>query len=170
MAIKGGRPVDRRISLTLFVRHGDEDRAIRFYRDAFGAEILFEHTLQNGTLSGADVRIGESIVTIAGANPNRDVEPSHGGPCSPHALGTATTIQNLYVADADAAIGRALDAGARLRNPVQDTAWGDRAGVVVDPFGHIWTFATAIADVEFADIPARMRRLAEENRSARGSL
>lgn len=37
MVANGGRLADRQICVKLFVRHGDEDRAIAFYREALGA-------------------------------------------------------------------------------------------------------------------------------------
>jgi uncharacterized glyoxalase superfamily protein PhnB len=170
MAIKGGRAVDQRVSVTLFVRHGDEDRAIAFYQDALGAEVLLKHELRDGTLSGATLKIGDSIINVAGANPRRDLDPTLGGPCSPAVLGTTSTIFDLYVRDVDAAVSRAIDAGATLRNPVEDTAWGDRAGAFIDPFGHIWALSTATEEVEFSDIPARMRQLAEQRRRQQGAV
>jgi PhnB protein len=30
--------------------------------------------------------------------------------------------------------------------PAEDMFWGDRYGVVRDPFGHSWSFATHISD------------------------
>ncbi len=62
---------------------------------------------------------------------------SHGKPISLH----------LYVQDCDAAIKRAADAGATVVMPASDMFWGDRFGVVVDPFGHKWAFATHQKDL-----------------------
>jgi len=39
---------------------------------------------------------------------------------------------------------------------VADKFWGDRAGLVVDPFGHKWTLATHIEDVAPAEMAKRM--------------
>jgi PhnB protein len=43
-------------------------------------------------------------------------------------------------ADVDAAIDRALSAGAEVVMAAQDTFWGARYGRVRDPFGHVWAF------------------------------
>ena len=51
------------------------------------------------------------------------------------------------VDDCDAAIQRAEKAGATVKMPAADMFWGDRYGVVVDPFGHNWSFATHIRDL-----------------------
>ena len=34
---------------------------------------------------------------------------------------------------------RALAAGASVVFPLEDQFWGDRYGVVKDPFGHLWS-------------------------------
>eukprot|EP01030_Chromulinospumella_sphaerica_P031946 gene31946-32634_t len=111
MVINGGRLADRQICVKLFVRHGDEDRAIAFYRDVLGAELIQRHEWPSGILTSADLRIGESVFRIAGANPRRDAEPKLGGPRSPHALGTTAVILELHVKDVDRVIGRAIGAG-----------------------------------------------------------
>ncbi len=78
-------------------------------------------------------------MTVVGANPQRDAyQPRLGGPCSPHALGTTTVMLEWHVDDVDSVVNKAIAAGAFLRQPVEDTPAGDRVGVVIDPFGHIW--------------------------------
>jgi PhnB protein len=59
------------------------------------------------------------------------------------------------VASCDQAIERAVKAGATLQRPVQDHFYGDRAGTIVDPFGHVWTLATHIEDVPPDEIARR---------------
>jgi uncharacterized glyoxalase superfamily protein PhnB len=52
-----------------------------------------------------------------------------------------------FVADCDAAIDRAVKAGATLKMPPADMFWGDRYCVVTDPFGHSWSLATHQQDL-----------------------
>jgi uncharacterized glyoxalase superfamily protein PhnB len=54
---------------------------------------------------------------------------------------------HLQVADADAMFKQAIDAGATVRMPIADQFWGDRYGVLIDPFGHSWSVATHIKDM-----------------------
>lgn len=49
-----------------------------------------------------------------------------------------TTALYLYVADADAAMARAVDAGATALTAVGDMPYGDRQGGVVDAWGMTW--------------------------------
>ena len=61
-----------------------------------------------------------------------------------------------YVEDTDAAIKRAVDAGATVMMPASDMFWGDRYGIVTDPFGHNWAFATHIKDLTPEEMNAGM--------------
>ncbi|WEX89001.1 VOC family protein [Sinorhizobium garamanticum] len=149
MATYNGGPA-RQICIKLFVRHGDEERAIAFYSDVFGAELLQRHEW-SGILTSADLCLGDSVFRIAGANPRRDAEPRLGGPRSPHALGTTAAILELHVDDVDRVLGRAIGSGASLRNAAETLPTGDRVGAFIDPFGHIWALFTAIDESEVLD-------------------
>ncbi len=118
--------------------------AIEFYKKAFGAEEVVRMPAPDGRrLMHAAIRIGNSFVFLVDDFP----EFSGGKSQSPTALkGTPVTIHH-YVENCDAAIQRAQDAGATVLMPAQDMFWGDRYGVVTDPYGHKWAFATHIKDV-----------------------
>ena len=61
--------------------------------------------------------------------------------------GTPVTLHLYYVRDVDALFDRAVDAGATALMPVADQFWGDRYGMLVDPFGHRWSIASRIEDL-----------------------
>ncbi|MEM8787849.1 MAG: VOC family protein [Pseudomonadota bacterium] len=69
---------------------------------------------------------------------------------------------HVYVADADAAMDRALAAGGQAMMPVGDQFYGERAGGVFDPAGNIWWFAQHVRDMTAEDLQAAA--LAEEAR------
>jgi uncharacterized glyoxalase superfamily protein PhnB len=124
-------------------------KAIDFYKKAFGAEEMLRLDAPNGLLMHAALRIGDSTVMLADEFPGC-------GSLGPKALkGTPVTI-HLSVDDVDAVVKRAVKAGATVRMPVADMFWGDRYGIVVDPFGHQWSVATHIRDVT----PAEMQEAA----------
>jgi uncharacterized glyoxalase superfamily protein PhnB len=128
--------------------------AIDFYKKAFGAEEIFRMPAPDGRkIMHASLRIGNSVVFLADDFP----EFCGGKASSPKALkGTPVTIHR-YVTDCDAAIERARDAGATIKMPASDMFWGDRYGVVTDPFGHDWSFATHIKDLSPAQVEAGMK-------------
>ena len=45
----------------------------------------------------------------------------------------------------------------QVEMPAADMFWGDRYGVVVDPFGHKWSFATHIKDLTPEEMQAGMK-------------
>jgi PhnB protein len=75
---------------------------------------------------------------------------------SPAALGGSAVILHLYVTDVDAVFSAAVQAGAKEIMPLANQFWGDRAGQVVDPFGHIWHIATHVEDVDPSEFQSRM--------------
>jgi PhnB protein len=116
-----------------------------FYVRAFGA-------VDHGRLPGPDgklmhgmMRIGDSSLMLVDENPEWSMN-------SPLALGGTPVVLHLYVENVDAALARAVEAGATLTMPAADMFWGDRYGQVRDPFGHQWSIATHIRDVSPADI------------------
>jgi len=54
---------------------------------------------------------------------------------------------HIYLENVDAAFDRAVSAGAEVKMPLMDQFWGDRYGVVADPYGHKWSLATHIKDM-----------------------
>jgi PhnB protein len=53
----------------------------------------------------------------------------------------------LYVQNVDDVFNQAVKAGATSKEPVENKFWGDRAGSLLDPFGHKWLLLTHIEDV-----------------------
>ena len=127
-------------------------KAIAFYECAFGAKERYRLPMGDGRIGHAELTIGNSIVMLA------DEFPEHGNQ-SPQTLKGSPVGFALYVEDADKALQRAVDAGATVKEPVGDKFWGDRAGCVVDPFGHKWTLLTHIEDVSHDEMKKRMEKM-----------
>ncbi len=126
--------------------------AIDFYKRAFGAEELMR-------LPGPDGRLMHGAVRINGATVMLTDENRQWGALGPNTLGGSPVTLNLAVPDVDAAFERALAAGATTVMPVADQFWGDRYGIVRDPFGHSWALLTPIrtmTEAELRDAAAAM--------------
>ena len=78
---------------------------------------------------------------------------------SPQSWGGSGTGIMLYLEDVDRVFSRALQAGAKVLDPVKDQFYGDRSGSVIDPFGHWWTVATHVEDVSQEEMERRMEAL-----------
>ncbi|HZD53291.1 MAG TPA: VOC family protein [Woeseiaceae bacterium] len=122
-------------------------RAIDFYKTVLGATELMRYD-DNGRVGHAELRIGGGIVMLADEYPERGITGPKAG--EPPAVGLM-----LYVEDVDAVVARAEAAGATVERPVADQFYGDRAGVVVDPFGHRWFIQTHVEDVPPEELAER---------------
>lgn len=121
--------------------------AIEFYKKAFGATELMRVPTPEGRLMYAAVRIGDSTVMLNDEFPEM-------GSLGPKARGGASVTIHLFVEDADAAFARAVAAGATVLMPLADMFWGDRFGLVEDPFGHSWSIATHQKEMTAEEITA----------------
>jgi PhnB protein len=99
----------------------------------------------------AELEIGDSLVMLSDPFPQASTRP-------PKELGGTTVNIFTYVEDCDSLYRQAVDAGGSSLMEPDDMFWGDRFASVQDPFGHTWTIATHIEDVE----PAEMQRRSEE--------
>ena len=105
----------------------------------------------DGKLIHAALDINGSMVML-----NDDFPEMTGGKSmTPKPLGgTPVTIHMQFADDVDARFQRALDAGATVIAPLEDQFWGDRYGVVRDPFGHQWSLAQTVREVTWRRSPS----------------
>lgn len=113
--------------------------AIEFYKKVFGAVDLGRLPGPDGKLMHAMVRIGDSNLMLVDANPSWGV-------AGPAKDGSPGVTIHLYVEDADKVYAQAVEHGATARMPVAEMFWGDRYGVLIDPFGHCWSIATHVRE------------------------
>lgn len=119
--------------------------ALAFYARAFGAVEQARIVAPDGKILYAATKIGDSIVMLNDEFPQMQaIGPKKRG-------GTAVTM-HLFVENADAAFAQAAAAGAQIVMPLQNMFWGDRYGLVVDPFGHAWSIAMRLQDLTPAEL------------------
>lgn len=123
-------------TMTIALAVSGAARALEFYKQAFGAQELLRVPGDDGKIAHAQMRIGDSLFFVA------DEDPRIPNSCrSPQTLSGTSCAIYMYVADADAAFDDAVRAGAEGLFPVADQHWGDREGLLRDPFGHLWALA-----------------------------
>ena len=130
-----------------YLRLRRADAAIAFYKKAFGAEELFRLTEPSGRIGHAELKLGPLTLMLSDEYPEYGI----GGP---ETIGGTSFCIHLHVDDADAAIRRAVEAGATVVREASDQFYGERSGAVRDPFGHEWMIGHEIERVE----PAEMQR------------
>ena len=118
--------------------------AIDFYKRAFGAEELMRVPGEDGKLMHAAVSIDGAMLMLVDENREWGIQ-------SPLSLGGSPVTLHLSVPDADAAIARAEAAGATVVMAAHDAFWGDRYGLVKDPFGHSWSVAHPLRDTVMSE-------------------
>ena len=158
------RPAAKKVSpvppgyhtVTPYLTLRDAAKAIDFYKKAFGASVKVQMLGPDGkTVMHAELKIGDSIVMMSEESPQ-------GGTKAPSSLGGTTGSVFLYVPNVDATFKRAVDAGAKVIAPMEDAFWGDRYGVVEDPFGHIWGFATHQREPSEEEMKKAMEDMAKQ--------
>jgi PhnB protein len=123
------------------------ERAITFYRDAFGAVELSRVPVPDGRLMSVQLRVGDGLLHLADEFPEMGV-------LAPPSIGGTPVVLALDVVDAEVVFARAIAAGAEVRQPLQDAFWGDRHGQLDDPFGHRWNVSQHLRDVPHDEVVA----------------
>lgn len=145
----------RRITPCLVVQGAA--KALEFYAEAFQATERMRFPGPGGTIAHAEIQIGDSVLIVEDESPELGTKaPPPGG------LAGSPSFLFIYLEDVDAVVERAVQLGAHLRRPPQDQFYGDRDGFIVDPFGHGWTIATHVEDVEPEEMARRMSELQGE--------
>jgi uncharacterized glyoxalase superfamily protein PhnB len=130
-----------------YLRVKGAGRAIEFYKQAFGAVEKFRLTEPSGRIGHCELLFGDTTLMLSEEYPEF-------GFLGPESIGGTSISIHLHLDDADAAIERALAAGATLIRPASDAFYGERSGTVRDPFGHEWMLGHSIEDVT----PEEMQR------------
>jgi len=138
-------------SITPYLIVNNAAKAADFYKTVFSAKEGIRMDGPEGKICHLELKIGDAKIMLADEMPER-------GAKSPENYGGCAVSICLYTKDVDATIKTAISAGAKLIRPVENMFYGDRAGAVQDPFGHIWHVATHIEDVS----PAMQKKRAME--------
>jgi uncharacterized glyoxalase superfamily protein PhnB len=147
-----------------FLRYQDAQEAIGWLAKAFGFEKRAVYPGPDGTISYAELSVGEGIVMLSSAkddalgmkSPLEAGAVSQGivmlssakddalGMKSPLEAGAVSQGIYVYVDDADAHFESAKAAGADIAMAIHDTDYGSREYAARDPEGHLWSFGTYI--------------------------
>jgi uncharacterized glyoxalase superfamily protein PhnB len=124
----------------------DCQKAIDFYKKAFGAKVLEQFPNPKGKgIMHAVIQIGNSLIMMGDEVPGMSAK-------SAETLGASPISLFIYVPNVDEAFQQALGAGAVSMMPVAEMFWGDRAGNLKDPFGYTWMLATHTRDLSQEEI------------------
>jgi uncharacterized glyoxalase superfamily protein PhnB len=138
----------RAVSAMLTV--ADMKAAVTFYQKALGFQKRGLMKGPDGTPMHAELRLRDTIVMLGPEFPA-------GNKKGPKALGGTPCTLYMYVENVDKTFAKAVKLGATAVMPPMDQFWGDRAGILTDPEGHVWMIATHIADPTMAQMRKKMK-------------
>jgi PhnB protein len=127
----------------------DVPGSVAFYEQALGARTTRLLHLPDGTIVIADLDVDGLPIAIAAPVPGTTL-------ATPRSTETSVAAYRFSVPDADAAMERAVAAGATVHAPVRDAFWGVRTGEILDPSGHRWAFDQHLHDVPAEEIEAQL--------------
>jgi uncharacterized glyoxalase superfamily protein PhnB len=136
-------------SLTPYLAVNDGPKAIEFYQQVFGAEVISRQDMPDGRLGQAELKFGDSMLQLSTEMPQIGLQ-------APTGEWVHSSLVH-YVPDVDATFAKAIEAGARQVEAVQTFMTGDRFGTVIDPFGHRWAILTKVEDVSAEEADRRVK-------------
>ena len=123
-------------------------RAIEFYVRVFGAREDFRLTEPSGKVGHAELLLGASRLMLADEYPDF-------GALGPASVGGTPVVLHLVVPDVDATMALAEREGATVLREAKNEFYGDRRGMLLDPFGHRWSIATQVEAVSPQEMQSR---------------
>ena len=135
-------------------------KAIDWYKKALGAEEVSRFEGPDGRIMHAEIKIGDSHIMMGDEMPDYNVR-------GPATLGGTPVSFFIYTANVDAAWKRAVDAGAKVGQPLADQFWGDRLGMLFDPFGFSWVIATRKEDLTAEEMQQRQEAFFKQMAASR---
>ena len=137
-------------SVTPYLTINNAAGAIEFYKKAFGATEVMRFEGPHGKIGHAELKIGDSLImlgdTFAEGNATSASTSSH-----------ASIAIHLYIPDVDAVIQQAVTAGAKMINQAEDKFYGDRSGMIEDPYGITWCISTHVQDLSADEVNERAK-------------
>ena len=137
-------------AVTAMLTVGDVKAALSFYQKAFGFAKRGLMNGPDGKPMHAELRLRDTTLMLGPEYPQQGMR-------APSTLGGTPVNLYLLVDNADKVFAKAVKLGATVLMPVRDQFWGDRAGMLIDPFGHSWMIATHTAEPALAEMKKRMR-------------
>jgi uncharacterized glyoxalase superfamily protein PhnB len=133
----------------------DAAAAIDFYQRAFGVKEKFRLTEPSGRIGHAELEFGAMTVMLSDEFPECGIRAAS-------TIGATPVSIHLHVDDADAMIAQAVAAGATLERAPEDEFYGERGGVIRDPFGHRWMIGHSIEAVSAEEMQRRYTEMCQQ--------
>jgi len=141
--------------LYAYLRVSDSARALDFYSKAFGETEQFRLTEPSGRIGHMELDFHGTTLMISDEFPEFGMK-------GPQAGDSSSVSLHLHVDNADALVQRALDAGATLQMACTDQFYGERTGIIIDPFGHRWMIGQEIEKLTPKEMQRRYTAMTQQ--------
>lgn len=131
-------------TINIFLTVNDGEKALKFYNEAFGAEVLEKLVDPEGVIQYAEIKIDDTIIMLY---EDRKFTAPKG-----------VTLQ-LYTGDVEGLFDSVVMFGGTVISPIKVQFYGDRVGKIRDPFGYEWLLATHVEDVSASELKKRFNDL-----------
>lgn len=138
----------RPVSLTPHLFVHDARAAVAFYEEVFGGHEILRQAMPDGTLLFSEIALGDARLLLSEETPSL-------GALAPPTIGGSPVLLTIAVDDPDATAALAIERGAEVEMAVSDSFWGERYGVIRDPFGHRWAVTTEHEDLSPDEMMSR---------------
>jgi uncharacterized glyoxalase superfamily protein PhnB len=71
---------------------------------------------------------------------------------------------SVQVPDVDSFVAEAVSAGCKIVRPIADQFYGRREGIVLDPFGYLWSISTVKEEMSVDEMHRRFRAMMKEEK------
>ncbi|MFF3346591.1 VOC family protein [Streptomyces sp. NPDC002779] len=129
-------------SVAPWVVTDDTGALLDFIAQVFEGEELARVQTEDGLIGHGEIRVGDTVVLAFDRRPDWPPMPS---------------LLRVFVADADEAFSRAVEAGGQVVTSLLDNAFGQRGGRIKDPFGNIWWVTSHVEDVTEEEVWRRLQ-------------
>jgi PhnB protein len=131
-------------TINFLLKVNDGEKAIRFYNNAFGAEITEKLVDPKGIIQYAELKIDDTIIMLT---EDKSFQGASG-----------VTLQ-IYTGDAEGLFESVIMAGGVELSGIHEQFFGDRSGRVKDPFGYEWVISTHMEDVPSKELKKRFDQI-----------
>lgn len=139
-----------------YLRVKNAAAALAYYQQAFGAKLRYQlNEPGTGRIGHAELELGAAVIMVSDEYPECGI-------VGPQSIGGTSVSIHLHVDNADVMLARAVEAGGTLVRPAADAFYGERGGMVRDPFGHEWMIGHSIEAVSPEEMQRRYDAMAAD--------
>lgn len=139
--------------VTPYLLFQDAGKAMDFYKEALAAEEVMRLPGPDGVTMHGEIRIGEAHIMMGSVT---EATPSEWKGKTVEDLGASPVSFYVYYPDVEAAFDHAIRAGMKEKSSIKEQFWGDKMGILIDPFGYEWSLAQKVRDMSPEEMNSAM--------------